>query len=333
MNEQRAQDAQPPPAPPDAAADGSLLQAVPGLARIAVSAWWHTAEWAASASLRASSRVFRAAVNGESPAQLFAETGAELRAYVRSLLAIVDPDDRIRTTATDVAASARGRDEDRRDGADGSLRERGAELLRRSADVHFSEQEHPAYERILEQLAPDEGRILRLLAVEGPQASVDVRTGTLPVSIGSELVAPGLNMIGAEAGCRYEDRVPAYLNNLNRLGLIWFSREPVEDRHRYQVLEAQPDVLAALRKAGRGRTIRRSIHLTPFGHDFCETCLPLHTGELEALPGDTAHDSAQNGEGARRKPRGRAEAKEPEPGRGGRAESEAPEPDRRPDGA
>ena len=45
-----------------------------------------------------------------------------------------------------------------------------------------------------------------------------------------ELVAPGLSMIGAEAGCRYVERVPAYLNNLYRLGLIWFSREPLRTR-------------------------------------------------------------------------------------------------------
>ena len=102
---------------------------------------------------------------------------------------------------------------------DASLRDRGAELLRRSADVDFDEDAHPAYERILGDLAPDEARILRLLA-RGPQPSVDVRSGWLPIGIGSELLAPGLNMIGPEAGCRYPDRVPAYLNNLYRLGLI-----------------------------------------------------------------------------------------------------------------
>jgi Abortive infection alpha len=94
-------------------------------------------------------------------------------------------------------------------------------------------------------------------------------------------------MIGAEAGCRHTDRtrVQAYLDNLNRLGLIWFSREALDDIQRYQVVEAQPEVIAAMREAGRGRTIRRSIHLTPFGEDFCEMCLPLGTAELDALPG------------------------------------------------
>ncbi len=155
-----------------------------------------------------------------------------------------------------------------------SLRERGAELLRQSADVRIADDTHPAYERILDDLAPDEGRILRLLATEGPQPAVDVRTAR-PLKIGSRLVAAGLSMIAEQAGCRRRDRTHAYLNNLNRLGLIWFSRERLEDPRRYQVLEAQPDVVGAIRQAGRATTVRRSIHLTPFGEDFCQLSLPL----------------------------------------------------------
>src|SRR5207247_5240908 len=130
----------------------------------------------------------------------------------------------------------------------------------------------------------DEARVLRLLVIEGPQPSVDVRTGGPIGMIRDELVAPGLNMIGMEAGVRFPDRVNSYLNNLYRLGLIWFSREQLEDQARCQVLEAQPEVSAAVEEAGRGRTIRRSIHLTPFGYDFCRTCLPLDTVEIDALP-------------------------------------------------
>jgi hypothetical protein len=155
-----------------------------------------------------------------------------------------------------------------------SLRQRGAELLSRSADIAYEEDAHPAYARILDELAPDEARILRFLQAQGAQPAVDVRAAKVPL-ISSELVAPGLSMIGAGAGCRYVERVPAYLNNLYRLGLIWFSREPLENPLRYQVLEAQPEVLAAMRGAGRGaRTVRRQILLTPFGEDFCRVCLP-----------------------------------------------------------
>jgi hypothetical protein len=258
-----------------------LLRAAPGLARIAGDAWWRTAEWTVDASLRTTSRVVQAALSGQAPGDLFAAGGADARAYVRRLLGI--------------AASEPGEDDGREEGARdapeqdetsaAALRERGADLLRRSADVDLEEDTHPAYARILSELAPDEGRILRLLAVEGPQPSVDVRTAR-PLNIGSQLVAPGVNMIGAQAGCRHVERVHAYLNNLYRLGLIWFSREPLRDPLRYQVLEAQPEVGAALREAGRGKTVRRTIHLTPFGDDFCDVCLPIHTAELDALPAD-----------------------------------------------
>ena len=160
-----------------------------------------------------------------------------------------------------------------RDSSAEALRRRGEELLRQSADVAAEQDSHPAYMRILDVLAPDEARILRFLARGGPQPSVDVRAG-LPLA--SELIAQGQTMIAEEAGCRYDDRIYAYLDNLHRLGLIWFSREPLRDAQRYLVLEAQPAVVAALEEGGRtARTVRRSVVLTPFGTDFCEACLPL----------------------------------------------------------
>jgi hypothetical protein len=93
-------------------------------------------------------------------------------------------------------------------------------------------------------------------------------------------------MIGALAGCRHVDRVPSYLHNLGRLGLIWFSKETLRDPLEYQVLEAQPDVSEALRSARRTKVVRRSIHLTPFGEDFCRDGLGLHLSmaELTDIP-------------------------------------------------
>jgi abortive infection alpha-like protein len=194
---------------------------------------------------------------------------------------------------------AEGKPDWRDDTSAAALRARGEELLRLSADVNYEEDSHPAYARILDVMAPDEARILRLLMERGAQPSVDVRSGG-PLGVGvvaTELVAPGLNMIGAEAGCRHLDRVPAYLNNLYRLGLIWFSREQVGDHLRYQVLEAQPEVVAALDEAGRGaRTVRRSIHVTPFGSDFCAFCIPPTTGEFEALRQSVRDDSTPSGD-------------------------------------
>jgi hypothetical protein len=239
------------------------LDAVPGLVRLTASAWLHTAEWALSTSLRAGSRLLHAAASGESTTDFLSETQADVRGYARRLLGIASSSN----GHEPVSAVPAERDELV------SLRDRGEELLRRSADLDDDEPAHPAYERILDELAPDEARILRFLRSAGPQPAVDVRSSRT-LNVNSHLVAPGLSMIGEHAGCRFQDRVPAYLNNLNRLGLIWFSRESLEDPLRYQVLEVQPDVVAALHGGGgRARTIRRSIHLTPFGDDFCEVCL------------------------------------------------------------
>ncbi len=233
-----------------------LLAGLPGLARLAASAWWHAAERGAGITLELGSRVVRGAL-GSPAATADRDAGA--------------------------AAAEPGADPEPSRTA---LRERGEALLARSADVSPDEELHPAYARILDNLSPDEARILRLLATRGPQPAIDVRRG-LPLV--SELVAPGLNMIGAEAGCRRPDRVPAYLDNLNRLGLIWFSRETLRDIDAYQVLEAQPDALEAMRRAGRtARTVRRSIHLTRFGTDFCQVCLPLEEGEVAAAEGSGA---------------------------------------------
>ena len=245
----------------------SLVRATPVVARLAVGAGWRTAQWGLGLSLRAGSRFLQAAVSGESAAQFVDETTAEMRSFARRLLGM-DVDG--------VVVDAEVVEDEkplRR-----SLRERGEELLRQSADIDYAEDAHPAFERILDNIAPDEARILRLLCAEGPQAAVDVREAK-PLNMGSQMVKPGLNMIGPAAGARYLDRVPAYLDNLHRLGLIWFSREPLPDPLRYQVLEAQPEVLDAMREAGRAKTVRRSIELTPFGEDFCAAVLPASAVE------------------------------------------------------
>jgi Abortive infection alpha len=232
-------------------------------------------------------RLVRAAAAGESPAELMQEATTEFRDLVRRLVGVTGEQSANGTRAADTPDMDAGEGEgslkvDETPSAR-TLRELGAELLRRSADLRFDEDGHPAYARILQELAPDEARILRLLVLEGPQPSIDVRTGGPLGVIKSDLIAPGLTMIGQEAGCLHPERIAPYLNNLYRLGLIWFSREQLDDIQRYQVLEAQPDVAEAMNEAGRAKTVRRSIHLTPFGENFCETCLPLDTAEIDAL--------------------------------------------------
>jgi hypothetical protein len=284
------------------------LGSIPGLAQIAATAWWHTAGWTVGTSARAGRRLLGVMVRPDKAPELAADMREAARTAARDLVGMADLEERLRNAAPDnpvvqrmadavpkaepvderVAKPPSQRARERAQAANGeaaaSLPDRGRDLLRLSSDVRYEEQAHPAYERILGDLAPDEGRVLRLLLLEGPQPAVDVRTGGPLGLVNSRLIAPGLNMIGPRAGCRYVDRIPAYLNNLNRLGLVWFSRETLRDAHRYQVLEAQPDVLEATHSVRQAKLVRRSIHLTPFGEDFCRVCLSLGSTDLSALP-------------------------------------------------
>ncbi len=262
----------------------SLLdrEAAPGLARLAAGAWWRTNVWTAQTAARATRRVARAARSGESAGALVDDVRREVADTGRRLLGIHDD-----------GPEARG-GRNAADYDDEALRERWDDLMDLSTEIEVEVDGHPAFAGILSQLHPDEARILRLLATSGPQVAVDVRNWR-PLGIGSHLVAQGLNMIGQHAGCLLVDRVPVYLSNLNRLGLIWFAHDPVGEIGPYQVLEAQPEVKEALKSAGRGTTVRRSVRLTAFGEQFCAACLPAGTTEFEAVVAPSDADAERAG--------------------------------------
>ncbi|RNL77683.1 Abi-alpha family protein [Nocardioides marmorisolisilvae] len=263
-------------------------EALPGVARIAGTAWLRSASWVAGSSARSARNLARAMTDPSAAGELVRGVAHDLADATRAISNVATkvssgvPIPVALFEASVSLTSVIGSDEPERKQRELSLRERGEELLRKSRDVWSEDEAHPAYGRILDEVAPDEARILLLLLRGGPQPSVDVRTGGPVGMVSSNLLSAGLTMIGPRAGVRYLDEVPAYLNNLFRLGLIWFSREQLEDPLEYQVVEAQPDVLAAMHSVRFSKVVRRSIHLTPFGVDFCKTCLvdEEHLGEL-----------------------------------------------------
>ncbi|MGH3432120.1 MAG: Abi-alpha family protein, partial [Thermocrispum sp.] len=286
--------------------DSDLAQGLPGLVRVAANSGWRTVSWAVGSTLRTGRDIVQRTLDGEPPAVVLQETTADLRDFAWKALGLDELNQQRQS-----AAPAEGEQSTRSDGMAGSvtnvatgllgslgafgpsnargpnsgyrraqeeattesLRARGEELLRQSADVDVAEDGHPAYARILSELTPDEARILRFLFREGAQPAIDIRTNR-PFGVGSELVAGGLSMIGEHAGLRHLDRIHPYLTNLFRLGLIEFSKETVQNPNRYQVIEAQPRMAEAMAKAGRGpRIVRRSILLNAFGQEFCKVCL------------------------------------------------------------
>jgi Abortive infection alpha len=154
-----------------------------------------------------------------------------------------------------------------------SLRKRGNKLIRISYKPELQRRDvHPSFSHILDELLPDEARIVRFLGVAGTQPMIDVRTKTL-FQIGSVLLVGGVSMVASMAGCHWPDRDQHYFANLNRLGLIDLSPEPVDDYRRYALLEVQPVALHAIENASKAITIYRSIRLTAFGRQFIEVCI------------------------------------------------------------
>lgn len=244
--------------------DGELLPglgAVPDVARLAADAWYRSTMWGIGAGIGAAERTAALALAGLGLAD-------DARAEAEQATA-----ERRRTRRGEDPTAQR-----RRRAGTPSLRERGAELLDRAADVEEDPNVvHPGFARIIDQLAPDEARILKLLVNEGPQGIVYVNKAA-PFGIGAREVARRLSMIGHEAGCLHIELVPAYLDNLVSHGLVAIRRDALDDEVPYQVIEAQPEVIAALRAAGgtvfRGQITRRSVHLTDFGRTFCRVCFP-----------------------------------------------------------
>jgi hypothetical protein len=285
-------------------ADRMHVGDMPGLARVVAVSSVRIGFWAAATGMSAGRRVVDVALHPGHAAELAEDLQVAAAAITRALVG-KEAEQRLRSAAahnpvirvvTDTVESISPSQSDAQQSQPepvNPLHEAGQNLLRASRDVWSEDRGHPAYARIIEELAPDEGRILLLLLRKGPQATVDVRTGGLIGTVSSNLVAPNLNMIGALAGCRFVDRVPSYLHNLERLGLIWFSRETIRDPMEYQVLEAQPDVVEAMASVRRAKVVRRSIHLTPFGEDFCRDGLGLHLSmeELEDVPQHAKPDS------------------------------------------
>ncbi|MFI1911981.1 Abi-alpha family protein [Nocardia sp. NPDC020380] len=244
---------------------GAPMRAATGIVRVAVSAAVEASAWSLSTALGVTSVVLRGSIAGQAPREILSEAGAQVRNSVRDALGVAAPE------VAEVAAPEQC--------TSTVLRARGAELIHRSADIHAEDDNHhyTAYARILSELAPDEARVVRHLYLDGPQPSVSVRTGRRSHS-------GDFCLLGDDAALRYPNRVSEYLVNLDRLGLIDVTREPLGNPNRYQLLEALPEVRRMLKRTAFGtKVFYRTIELTSFGAGFVRTCLPVPLLDAQVL--------------------------------------------------
>jgi hypothetical protein len=249
------------------------------LVRLAVTAYWRATSTTVNSSLSIARRALDEAATGAPPQEVVSAAFEETLGNVRRILGVTDLEERVRTT------SARRPVDGVERAPRPDLRTRGAELLARSAELDDGAELHPAFDAILDELAPDEARILRLLMLDGPQPVLDVQEVN---ALGRPVrwLARRVSLIGEQAGCRRRDQVGVHLDNLRRLGLVEHLDEALEDGD-YQLLDAQPQVGEAREQVGVGlrvRSIRGMLRLTELGVALCEACMPADAlaAELES---------------------------------------------------
>lgn len=163
-------------------------------------------------------------------------------------------------------------------GHEPSLRELYSNLLATAIDEKTAREAHPAFVRIIEQMTPDEARIVGLFTLRRPFPLVSVLANRKDAPGGIDYLRH-FSLLGYEAGCVHPELTPSYLDNLCRPGL---AEVPDFDYYTapgvYEPLEKHPIVLAAVAEVQKmeGRTPevkQKALRVTSLGKQFCEACV------------------------------------------------------------
>ncbi len=155
--------------------------------------------------------------------------------------------------------------------AERSVQARLSDLLGRGVRHSTESSRDELFHHILDQLVPDEARILAALAPGRPAALVHVYA---PTGVGTkgEALLQNASLVGRTANVALPRLTPTFVGHLLGLGLVEIGPEDDGLKEDYQILQADTDVLAAIRSASRGpipaRVERRTLRLTDFGRQL-----------------------------------------------------------------
>lgn len=167
-------------------------------------------------------------------------------------------------------------------GHEESLSEMYASLLATAMNKDTIQTAHPAFVDIIKQLTPDEAKIVRGFVVRGvPNPIISILAGSpgVPVRDGHTTVLRHFSQIGERAGCEHLQLVPAYLDNLIRMGLCEIPNSwSYTDNEHYLPLIEHPFIInfrESYKKVERETDCKKlALHVTDFGHQFALACCP-----------------------------------------------------------
>lgn len=163
-------------------------------------------------------------------------------------------------------------------GHEESLSDMYANLLASAMNKNTAEGAHPAFVEVIKQLTPDEAKLMALFLKDEPFQVLSVRA-ELKTGNGGITIAHNLSLFGERASLEVKALIPSYLDNLNRLGLIYIhNRDSYTDPGMYDELEASELVqhhksLADARLDRTSSFVRGYVRLTDLGEQFGKVCV------------------------------------------------------------
>lgn len=146
-------------------------------------------------------------------------------------------------------------------------------LLRRSLDNTPADSRRALHDALVQELVPDEARILAALA-DGSEYPM-VHIAEPGIATYQKRVLENASSVGRGAGVALPGRTDIYVSHLRRLGLVDSGPEDESIRDEYEILLTDPAVRRAIERVNRGprhaRIIRRTIKISELGRELWDS--------------------------------------------------------------
>jgi Abortive infection alpha len=155
------------------------------------------------------------------------------------------------TAATPVLPQSGAETEETSDADATSLVAKMYGLLDRAIGQNTASSRQELYHKILDQIVPDEARIISTLSDGSTSPLLNVYGRTLAGLVG-EVALENMSLIGKTANLALPHLTPMYVSHLLSLGLVESGPEDSAMKDEYEILAADNAVLQAIKNASRG---------------------------------------------------------------------------------
>lgn len=154
-----------------------------------------------------------------------------------------------------------------------SLDQKMRSLLDRALDQSTDGGQAELFHHIIDQLVPDEARVISALSDGSASPLVTVRARTATGGPGRVILA-NASLVGRTANLALPAMTPTYVSHLLSLGLLERGPEDPSMKQDYEILMAETYVLKAIKSGSRGplsaRVDKRTVRVTALGRSLWE---------------------------------------------------------------